>query len=91
MEFEEGSDGGYDGGEGLARMRSLMDGDLEELKGFLDLGFGFSYDEIPGLQEGIKLEHKAGSQMVLYYGSKSITHQVDKHSAPAQFQGIINI
>ncbi|KAG6515099.1 hypothetical protein ZIOFF_025484 [Zingiber officinale] len=26
-----------------------MDSDLEELKGCLDLGFGFSYDEIPGL------------------------------------------
>ncbi|XP_074574414.1 uncharacterized protein LOC141830869 [Curcuma longa] len=43
--FEEGSDGG----EILARTRSLTNGDLEELKGCLDLGFGFSYDEIPGL------------------------------------------
>ncbi|KAG6510836.1 hypothetical protein ZIOFF_028875 [Zingiber officinale] len=49
VEFEEGSDGGSDGGESLARTRSLMDGDLKELKGCLDLGFGFSYDEIPGL------------------------------------------
>lgn len=45
VELEEGSDGG----ESLARTRSLTDGDLEELKGCLDLGFGFSYDEIPGL------------------------------------------
>lgn len=49
VELEEGSDGGSDGGESLARTRSLTDGDLEELKGCLDLGFGFSYDEIPGL------------------------------------------
>ncbi|RWW79200.1 hypothetical protein BHE74_00012531 [Ensete ventricosum] len=32
-----------------ARTRSLTDEDLEELKGCLDLGFGFSYEEIPGL------------------------------------------
>ncbi|KAG6469551.1 hypothetical protein ZIOFF_070480 [Zingiber officinale] len=49
MEFEEGSDGGSDGGESLVRMRSLMGDDLKELKGCLDLGFGFNYDEIPGL------------------------------------------
>ncbi|XP_042390065.1 uncharacterized protein LOC121981547 [Zingiber officinale] len=50
VELEEGSDGASDGGERLARTRSLTDGDLEELKGCLDLGFGFSYDEIPGLR-----------------------------------------
>ncbi|CAF1865470.1 unnamed protein product [Brassica napus] len=33
----------------LARGKSLTDDDLEELKGCLDLGFGFSYDEIPEL------------------------------------------
>ncbi|CAJ1977792.1 unnamed protein product [Sphenostylis stenocarpa] len=35
--------------EDLARTKSLTDEDLEELKGCLDLGFGFSYDEIPEL------------------------------------------
>ncbi|KAL9682830.1 hypothetical protein QQ045_014639 [Rhodiola kirilowii] len=30
-------------------MRSLTDEDLDELKGCVDLGFGFSYDEIPEL------------------------------------------
>ncbi|BAT93539.1 hypothetical protein LR48_Vigan02g273700 [Vigna angularis] len=35
--------------EDLARSKSLSDEDLEELKGCLDLGFGFSYDEIPEL------------------------------------------
>ena len=29
--------------------RSLTDDDLEELKGCVDLGFGFSYNEIPEL------------------------------------------
>ncbi|CAK9141643.1 unnamed protein product [Ilex paraguariensis] len=33
----------------LGRTKSLTDEDLEELKGCLDLGFGFSYDEIPEL------------------------------------------
>ncbi|GAB4842964.1 hypothetical protein Ancab_012942 [Ancistrocladus abbreviatus] len=33
----------------LPRSKSLTEEDLEELKGCLDLGFGFSYDEIPEL------------------------------------------
>lgn len=33
----------------LTRTKSLTDDDLDELKGCLDLGFGFSYDEIPQL------------------------------------------
>ncbi|XP_058200691.1 uncharacterized protein LOC131315568 [Rhododendron vialii] len=33
----------------LTRTKSLTDEDLEELKGCLDLGFGFSYEEIPEL------------------------------------------
>ncbi|KAF7031970.1 hypothetical protein CFC21_043208 [Triticum aestivum] len=37
------------GGAVVGRTRSLTEEDLEELKGCLDLGFGFSYDEIPGL------------------------------------------
>ncbi|CAO2167378.1 unnamed protein product [Urochloa humidicola] len=36
-------------GGGVARTRSLTDDDLEELKGCLDLGFGFAYSEIPEL------------------------------------------
>ncbi|XVE76647.1 hypothetical protein DITRI_Ditri12bG0190500 [Diplodiscus trichospermus] len=33
----------------LKRTKSLTDEDLDELKGCLDLGFGFSYEEIPEL------------------------------------------
>ncbi|CAD6253856.1 unnamed protein product [Miscanthus lutarioriparius] len=36
-------------GGGMERARSLTDDDLEELKGCVDLGFGFSYHEIPEL------------------------------------------
>ncbi|EHA8590859.1 hypothetical protein COCNU_scaffold026027G000010 [Cocos nucifera] len=45
--YVEAADGGED--EGFGRTRSLTDDDLEDLKGCLDLGFGFSYDEIPQL------------------------------------------
>ncbi|WOL03660.1 hypothetical protein Cni_G12380 [Canna indica] len=34
----------------FAKTRSLTDDDLEELKGCLDLGFGFSYEVIPELR-----------------------------------------
>nr|XP_043634092.1 uncharacterized protein LOC122605246 [Erigeron canadensis] len=40
---------GYVDEDELVRAKSLTDEDLEELKGCLDLGFGFSYDEIPEL------------------------------------------
>ncbi|KAL0720556.1 hypothetical protein Bca4012_035155 [Brassica carinata] len=33
----------------LKRTKSLTDDDLEELKGCVDLGFGFNYEEIPEL------------------------------------------
>lgn len=50
---EEGSppDASAGSGEsgGVGRARSLTDDDLEELKGCVDLGFGFSYREIPEL------------------------------------------
>ncbi|XP_062183366.1 uncharacterized protein LOC133887431 [Phragmites australis] len=36
-------------GGGVGRARSLTDDDLEELKGCVDLGFGFSYHDIPEL------------------------------------------
>ncbi|XP_077227420.1 uncharacterized protein LOC143860590 [Tasmannia lanceolata] len=35
--------------KGVSRTKSLTDEDLDELKGCLDLGFGFSYEEIPEL------------------------------------------
>ncbi|KAJ8642622.1 hypothetical protein MRB53_004370 [Persea americana] len=37
------------GPKGFLRTKSLTDEDLDELKGCLDLGFGFSYEEIPEL------------------------------------------
>uniref|UniRef100_A0ACD5XAD5 Uncharacterized protein n=1 Tax=Avena sativa TaxID=4498 RepID=A0ACD5XAD5_AVESA len=40
---------GGGGGAVVGRTRSLTEEDLEELKGCLDLGFGFAYHEIPEL------------------------------------------
>lgn len=40
---------------------------------------------------GIGQEHKASSQMVLCYGSKSISHPVHRHSAKVQFKDIFSI
>jgi hypothetical protein len=37
------------GGAAVGRTRSLTEEDLEELKGCLDLGFGFAYHDIPRL------------------------------------------
>jgi Protein of unknown function (DUF1685) len=44
---DQKSDG--NGEQVAARTKSLTDDDLEELKGCVDLGFGFSYEEIPEL------------------------------------------
>ncbi|WOL04433.1 hypothetical protein Cni_G13154 [Canna indica] len=47
--YVDGADGGEEGSSNFGRTKSLTDEDLEELKGCLDLGFGFSYEEIPEL------------------------------------------
>ncbi|XP_062203456.1 uncharacterized protein LOC133905711 [Phragmites australis] len=47
LEAEDDAGAGVDA---VGRSRSLTDDDLEELKGCADLGFGFSYDEIPELR-----------------------------------------
>ncbi|XP_020595730.1 uncharacterized protein LOC110035782 [Phalaenopsis equestris] len=51
--YVEGADSGEKGSEGgcdaVGRTKSLTDEDLEDLKGCLDLGFGFNYEEIPEL------------------------------------------
>lgn len=47
--YVDAEDGGEEGKEGVGRTKSLTDEDLEDLKGCLDLGFGFSYEVIPDL------------------------------------------
>ncbi|KAI3974127.1 hypothetical protein MKX01_031585 [Papaver californicum] len=46
IDEEDSSEGG---GGLVSRTMSLTDEDLDELKGCVDLGFGFSYEEIPEL------------------------------------------
>ncbi|KAF7039006.1 hypothetical protein CFC21_049088 [Triticum aestivum] len=46
----DAASGSGSGGAAVGRTRSLTEEDLEELKACLDLGFGFSYHEIPGLR-----------------------------------------
>ncbi|XP_010475308.1 PREDICTED: uncharacterized protein LOC104754741 [Camelina sativa] len=61
--------------EDLTRSKSLTDDDLEDLKGCLDLGFGFSYDEIPELCNTLPA-------LELCY-SMSQKFLDDKHRSPA--------
>ncbi|PKU65259.1 uncharacterized protein LOC110109573 [Dendrobium catenatum] len=50
VDVAEGGENGSEGGvEMVGRTKSLTDDDLEELKGCLDLGFGFVFEEIPEL------------------------------------------
>ncbi|KAL2323833.1 hypothetical protein Fmac_022891 [Flemingia macrophylla] len=52
--------------EGLgARKKSLTEEDLDELKGCLDLGFGFNYDEIPELCNTLPALHLCHSNWII--------------------------
>ncbi|KAL5703017.1 hypothetical protein ACHQM5_028163 [Ranunculus cassubicifolius] len=46
---DEDQEQGIGGSKGVSRTVSLTDEDLDELKGCVDLGFGFNYEEIPEL------------------------------------------
>ncbi|PIA29726.1 hypothetical protein AQUCO_05800081v1 [Aquilegia coerulea] len=48
-EEEDQEQGGGGGSKSVSRTVSLTDEDLDELKGCVDLGFGFNYEEIPEL------------------------------------------
>ncbi|RRT40639.1 hypothetical protein B296_00055999 [Ensete ventricosum] len=77
VEAAEGLDLESDvGGGGVGRTRSLTDDDLVELKGCLDLGFGFSYDEIP------ELCHTLPALELCYSMSRSL--EVDGNGAAAE-------
>ena len=63
--------------EDLARTKSLTDEDLDELKGCLDLGFGFSYDEIPELRNTLP-----ALELCYSMSQKFTDHSPDASSSP---------
>ncbi|KAF8068109.1 hypothetical protein N665_1151s0004 [Sinapis alba] len=63
--------------EDLTRAKSLTDDDLEELKGCLDLGFGFSYDEIPELCNTLPALELCYSMSQKFLDDKQNHHQED--------------
>ncbi|CAN6807293.1 unnamed protein product [Brassica oleracea] len=67
--------------EDLTRAKSLTDDDLEELKGCLDLGFGFSYDEIPELCNTLPALELCYSMSQKFLDDK-LNHQEDSPRPP---------
>uniref|UniRef100_M8CE38 Uncharacterized protein n=1 Tax=Aegilops tauschii TaxID=37682 RepID=M8CE38_AEGTA len=59
--------------------RSLTDDDLEELKGCVDLGFGFSYNEIPEL---------CGTLPALELCYSMSQRFLDEHQAPSKVEDL---
>ncbi|KAJ0261938.1 hypothetical protein HA466_0049600 [Hirschfeldia incana] len=72
--------------EDLTRAKSLTDDDLEELKGCLDLGFGFSYDEIPELCNTLPALELCYSMSQKYLDDKQ-NHQEDSPLSPPTTTG----
>lgn len=68
----------------LPRSKSLTDDDLEELKGCVDLGFGFSYDEIPELRNTLP------ALELCYSMSHKFSSAADSSSDPPPADSIAN-
>ncbi|XP_056860867.1 uncharacterized protein LOC108847087 isoform X2 [Raphanus sativus] len=68
--------------EDLTRAKSLTDDDLEELKGCLDLGFGFSYYEIPELCNTLPALELCYSMSQKFLDDDKKTHQENSPLPP---------
>ena len=66
----------------LVRMKSSTDEDLDELKGCLDLGFGFSYDEIPELCNTLPALELCYSMSQKFLDDKSPERSPDSVTSP---------
>ncbi|MED6130871.1 hypothetical protein PIB30_004734 [Stylosanthes scabra] len=66
----------------LPRTKSLTDDDLDELKGCLDLGFGFSYDEIPELCNTLPALELCYSMSQKFTDHSSASASSDADSSP---------
>nr|XP_043610591.1 uncharacterized protein LOC122582287 [Erigeron canadensis] len=71
----------------LVRAKSLTDDDLEELKGCLDLGFGFSYDEIPELCNTLPALELCYSMSQKYLDNHQKSPKSESSSPPASGGG----
>ncbi|XP_010522195.1 PREDICTED: uncharacterized protein LOC104800902 [Tarenaya hassleriana] len=72
-----------DDDDDLRRTKSLTDDHLEELKGCLDLGFGFSYDEIPELCNTLPALELCYSMSQKFLGEKQ-SHQKSPENSPVE-------
>ncbi|XP_020578074.1 uncharacterized protein LOC110023148 [Phalaenopsis equestris] len=77
FEVTEGGQKRSEGGEEMVgRTKSLTDDDLEELRGCLDLGFGFVYEEIPELCNTLP-----ALELCYSMSQKFLDEQQQKHSS----------
>lgn len=67
----------------LGRTKSLTDEDLEELKGCLDLGFGFSYEEILELCNTLPALELCYSLSQKFLDDQQQQHHHHHHKSPA--------
>jgi Protein of unknown function (DUF1685) len=65
-----------------ARTKSLTDDDLEELKGCVDLGFGFNYEEIPELCNTLPALELCYSMTQRFLEESSKSAEVAAYSIP---------
>ncbi|XP_010557060.1 PREDICTED: uncharacterized protein LOC104826190 [Tarenaya hassleriana] len=72
-----------DDDDDLKRTKSLTDDHLEELKGCVDLGFGFSYDEIPELCHTLPALELCYSMSQKFLDEKQ-AHQKLPENSPAE-------
>ncbi|KAL1191166.1 hypothetical protein V5N11_014230 [Cardamine amara subsp. amara] len=76
------NDGGRDD---LKRTKSLTDDDLEELKGCVDLGFGFNYEEIPELCNTLP-----ALELCYSMSQKFMDQDHHQHSSPEKKSSVID-
>ncbi|KAJ3678141.1 hypothetical protein LUZ60_001944 [Juncus effusus] len=81
-DVSDSSDGGSDGGS-MGRAKSLTDDDLEDLKGCLDLGFGFSYEEIPELCSTLPALELCYSMSQRFWDEKQESDSVEGEVKPS--------
>ncbi|XP_042435027.1 uncharacterized protein LOC122021027 [Zingiber officinale] len=83
--FADAGEGGEEGADGITRSKSLRGEDLEELKGCLDLGFGFNYEEIPGLRNTLPALELCYSMNQRFLDEQRQNRSLDRSSSGDSF------